>query len=87
MILGGPYSVFILLEMFSIRRAPIYSHRVGFMFISISATLSIITIICLTQSVFEMIEKLFIIKKKPQMTYRLQRLSKFEDIRFTLNES
>ncbi|CAF1180240.1 unnamed protein product [Rotaria sordida] len=80
LVLGGPYTVFILLEMFSIRRAPPYSHRVGFMFISISAALSIATIICFTQSVLEIIIKFFIIKKKQQMKNKIQRMNRFEDI-------
>ena len=63
LVLGGPYTVFILLEMFSIRRAPIYSHRVGFMFIAISGGLSVMVLIWFTQPVRQIIIK-FLIKNK-----------------------
>ncbi len=83
LVLGGPYSTFILLEAFSIRRAPTYAHRVGFMFISAAAALSIITIICFTKPVFEMIVKLLTIKKRWQMGDELQRLNRMANVEST----
>jgi hypothetical protein len=80
LVLGGPYSTFIIMEVFSIRRAPTYSHRVGFMFISIAAALSIITIICFTKPAFEMITRVLNIKKRWQTTDELQRLNRMADI-------
>ncbi|CAF1215005.1 unnamed protein product [Adineta ricciae] len=56
-VLGGPYTVFIILEAFSIRRAPSYSHRIGFMFIAIACCLSIVTILYYAQTAREAIFK------------------------------
>ena len=62
LILGGPYSALVLMETFSIGRPPTYSHRIGFMCISISAALSIITIIYFTRPTYQLIEKFLITK-------------------------
>lgn len=64
--LGEPYSKFILMEAFSIRHAPSYSHRIGFMCSSIAAALSILTILYLTGPAREMIQKFLTIKKRLQ---------------------
>ena len=58
LVLGGPYSTFIVMELFSIARAPSYAHRIGFMFIAIAAAVSMITIIYFTRSARQMIVKL-----------------------------
>ncbi|UJR19925.1 hypothetical protein I4U23_023057 [Adineta vaga] len=50
LVLGLPYSSFILLEALSIRRAPPYAHRIGFMFMSIGSTSVILTMIHFTRS-------------------------------------
>ncbi|UJR29413.1 hypothetical protein I4U23_010625 [Adineta vaga] len=50
LVLGGPYSIFIIMEALSLGHAPAYSHRIGFMFISIACALSILTIIHFTRS-------------------------------------
>ena len=58
LVLGGPYSTFILMEIFSIGRAPSYSHRIGFMFIAIAAAVSVITIIYFTRPTRQMVTRL-----------------------------
>jgi hypothetical protein len=55
LILGGPYSTFIMMELFSIGRAPSYCHRIGFMFIAIAAAVSIFTIIHFTRPTRQMV--------------------------------
>lgn len=62
LILGGPYSSFVLMETFSIGHAPIYSHRIGFMCISISGALSILMISYFTRSTHQMMEN-FLLKR------------------------
>jgi hypothetical protein len=79
-VLGGPYSIFIILEAFSIRRAPSYSHRIGFMFISIACALSIITIIYFARKVREMIVEFLTIKKIWMRNDELQPLNNIKDI-------
>ncbi|CAF1125966.1 unnamed protein product [Adineta steineri] len=74
-VLGGPYTVFIILEALSIASPPVYSHRIGFMFISVASTLSIITIIYFARSVSEIIVNSISIKKKMPQKYELQRLN------------
>jgi uncharacterized membrane protein len=53
------------------------------MFISAAAALSIITIICFTKPVFEMIVKLLTIKKRWQMGDELQRLNRMANVEST----
>ena len=69
-VLGGPYTIFIILEAFSIRRAPSYSHRIGFMFIAIACCLSIVTILYYAQTARETI-----FKKNSSRKYELKRLN------------
>lgn len=66
--------------MFSIRRAPIYSHRVGFMFIAIAAGLSIIAIICFTQSINQIIFKCLNRKNKYFIRDDSQGVKKMDNI-------
>ncbi len=80
LILGGPYSTFILMEAFSIARAPSYSHRIGFMCISIAAALSILTIIYFTRPIWNIIKKFLTIKKRSQQRDELQRLHSSKNI-------
>jgi hypothetical protein len=83
LILGGPYSTFILLELFSIRRAPSYAHRVGFMFIAIAAAFSIITIIYFTRPARKIIVNFITTKKCGQRRNELRRLNRMEDLELT----
>lgn len=49
LILGAPHSSFILLETLSIRRAPPYAHRLGFMFMSIGVSCITLAMIYFTR--------------------------------------
>jgi hypothetical protein len=75
LVLGGPYSTFILMEVFSIRRAPPYSHRIGFMCISIATALNMLMIIYFTRPARETIETVLRMKKWSQHSRELQRLN------------
>ncbi len=66
LVLGGPYSTFIFMEAFSIRRAPSFSHRIGFMCISIATAFNMVMIIYFTRPARERIEKFLTIEKKSQ---------------------
>ncbi|CAF1265922.1 unnamed protein product [Adineta steineri] len=83
LVLGGPYSIFIILEALSIKRAPSYSHRIGFMFISIACASSIITIIYFTRSIRKMIIEFLSIKKKSLQRNELQRLNSIQNMELT----
>ncbi len=80
LVLGGPYSTFIFMEAFSIKRAPSYSHRIGFMCISIAAALSILTIIYFTRPTRMIIKKFLTIEKESQQRGELQRLNRSKPI-------
>ncbi len=74
LVLGGPYSTFIIMEVFSIKRAPSYSHRIGFMCISIAAALSILTIIYFTQPTRKIVKKYLSINQKTPVGSESRRL-------------
>ena len=80
LVLGGPYSIFILMEVFSIAHAPSYSHRIGFMCISIAAALSIITIIYFTRPIREKLEKYLVIPKQLQNSRKTEPLKNLKEI-------
>lgn len=75
LILGGPYSSFVLMETFSIGHAPIYSHRIGFMCISISGALSILMIGYFTRSTYQMMDKYLFNRMKLNSKNNSYRLS------------